>query len=486
MTVGVFISYNHDDIRIANALKQCLSALSNGIRVFIDHAGLVSGDEYEPTLARNIAASQWFLMVCSGPPRPERDMGWCLMEAGQFRTKLLNEHHEKLIRSRLVAIHDDDRPRPVAQYESIRMRPLNNVGLKLDLKPGSEDLTPFEATDAYKLFSNIVQHSTDSPLRNLADPDDRNLVLEQARRLIRVYAEANIEFPLPEVVLQPRISFQIPAITGTGGCTLSDETRITGYDASLRDIFSLLGSETTWGDIKRRVRERDGADAMWVSDVEAAATQVTRDLVPEQPEGLCMSVRDRKEDVKFYRVLFTRYIPYRGGARTCFLLFIPSRPRQFDMKRRSSILLSSLILSIRFRQKVLPFMDELRDAGRAKLVDRLMDLERTLHQVETEAMEFGLKLQSEEDELPLLQVISGGNRDFVQRAVSDWAAGRKALGAAFLEIRQSDSEASRTQAASTAQRVAVEELEKVQAVNGAFIKAVSEELLAMEQLGRED
>jgi hypothetical protein len=114
MSIGVFISYNHADISIANTLRQCLLAISSDLNIFIDHAGLVAGDDYEPTLARNIAASDWFLMICSGPPRAERDMGWCLLEAGQFRAKLIAQKQEALIRSRLVCIHDDQRPRQVA------------------------------------------------------------------------------------------------------------------------------------------------------------------------------------------------------------------------------------------------------------------------------------------------------------------------------------------------------------------------------------
>ena len=45
--VGVFISYNHADLTIANALRQSLIALSSDLDPFIDHVGLQAGDEYE-------------------------------------------------------------------------------------------------------------------------------------------------------------------------------------------------------------------------------------------------------------------------------------------------------------------------------------------------------------------------------------------------------------------------------------------------------
>ena len=45
--VGVFISYNHADLTIANVLRQSLIALSADLVPFIDHVGLKPGDEYE-------------------------------------------------------------------------------------------------------------------------------------------------------------------------------------------------------------------------------------------------------------------------------------------------------------------------------------------------------------------------------------------------------------------------------------------------------
>ena len=73
--VGVFISYNHADLPIADALRQSLIAISSELDPFIDHVGLDAGEEYEKKLAQSIDAPQWFLMICCGPPNVERDMG---------------------------------------------------------------------------------------------------------------------------------------------------------------------------------------------------------------------------------------------------------------------------------------------------------------------------------------------------------------------------------------------------------------------------
>ena len=132
--VGVFISYNHADLTIANALRQSLIALSSDLDPFIDHVGLQAGDEYEQKLAQSISVAQWFLMICSGRPRLEKDMGWCLYEAGQFRRKLLAEGSEELIQSRFVAIHDDERPSQLAKFQSVQISGKDLYGHTLDLK----------------------------------------------------------------------------------------------------------------------------------------------------------------------------------------------------------------------------------------------------------------------------------------------------------------------------------------------------------------
>jgi hypothetical protein len=75
---------------------------------------------------------------------------------------------------------------------------------------------------------------------------------------------------------------------------LSDDIKVIGDESSLKDVFGIAGGETTWGDIKRRVKEPGGHDPIWLTDVEDAAKQVAKDLVPDQPEGLCPSILDGK------------------------------------------------------------------------------------------------------------------------------------------------------------------------------------------------
>jgi hypothetical protein len=478
MEIGVFISYNHADIRIAGALKQCLLALSPNLNVFVDHASLEAGDEYEEKLARYIRTSQWFLLICSGPPRQEREMGWCFQEAGQFRAKLLNENREDMIRNRLVAIHDDARPAPISHFQSVRITASNRLGRILDLKQGSEDTSAFEDTDAFNLFKTIIERSAEQPLRDLADPDVRSILRDQARRLIRDFVEEGIGHPEPEVVLQPRISCKLPPISDDALVALSDDIEVTGN--ALRNIFGLMGSTTTWGTIKQCVRASDGPDPPWLTGLEAAALAVAKNREPDQPGGLCEGATS---DV-FYRVIFDRYQPYRNGARICYVTFIPTRPRRFEVKKRASTLLSALILSIRFRQRALPFIETIGTASRTAKRDELLKFEHELHEIETEALEFGLTLRRDkDDEQPLVQALrEGEGKEFAEQAIKSWTVGRAAIAVAMSRLRSSDLE-TRAEAVHEAEKILVEELTKIRSVNGRFIEILTEEILFAEKVG---
>ena len=52
--IGVFISYNHQDKIIADAIVEALTSISSDLSVFIDHSGLEGGDDYESKLSKSI------------------------------------------------------------------------------------------------------------------------------------------------------------------------------------------------------------------------------------------------------------------------------------------------------------------------------------------------------------------------------------------------------------------------------------------------
>jgi len=481
MNTGIFISYNHGDARIALALNQSLLALSPDLNVFIDHSGLEAGDEYEAKLARSIGASQWFLIICSGSPRPERDMGWCLYEAGQFRQKLFNDKNESLVRNRIVAIHDGAKPKQLSQFQSVLISELDQRGRPLDLRPNIEDNNSFENTPAYSLFETIIKRSGEKPLRDLGDSNVRNLMRESVRKIVRAFIDAASEETLPEIVLQPRISFRLPPTIDRKPVSLSPDTKILSYEASLSTIFGINGVETTWNEIKLRCQNSSGTDPFWMTEVERAAEQVSLDHVPEQPIGIAIS----KSDGKFYRVLFARYEPTKNKARTCYVAFVPTRARRFDVRQRTSILLSTLILSIRFKQRILPYIERIKAAPQSKMLEEVLRFDNELSQVETEAQEFGLfPPEDEGDETPLLGILKESeSKQFIETLINSWKAGRAAFGIAINRARPSATNTPTQATTSEAATIIIDELQKVGLVNSRFIQIISAEILEAEKIG---
>jgi hypothetical protein len=293
--VPAYNPYNHCDRKIATVLRECLMTLSEQLNVFVDHSGIEAGDEYERKLAKSISAAQWFLMVWSGPPRPEKDMLWCLYEAGQFRTRLLVEMDESRVRKRLVCIHDDEPLKQLAHFQSSRISPTNYSGKPLNLSDEDQDTSHFESTDAFSLFEAILKYSREGgALRDLGDVGIRRLIRDQAKKLIRVFVEMGSGVKLPEIVLQDRISFLLPAPVGSAPAMLSPETEVVGYESSLSNLFGIVGTKTTWGNIITACKQEDGNDPLWVNELEQAVGQVSLDRVPDQPNGMCQAQKDRK------------------------------------------------------------------------------------------------------------------------------------------------------------------------------------------------
>ena len=115
MSIGVFISYKRVDKRIANELRTCLVALSGDIDAFIDHR-IGAGEDYDQRISKEINASTWFIMINPGNASSEKDMGWCIYEAGQFRNRLSSEDmSEHEIAQRMCVIYDVDIPGPAEQ-----------------------------------------------------------------------------------------------------------------------------------------------------------------------------------------------------------------------------------------------------------------------------------------------------------------------------------------------------------------------------------
>lgn len=475
---GIFISYNHKDKIIASALEESLASLSD-CNIFIDHAGLEGGDDYEAKISEAIRASHWFVMVCSGAAKPEKDMSWCYYEAGQFRAKLEAADQAKAIRDRLCYLYDGERPSQLTRYQGYLISTADRSGKPLNVNVESDDSIGYESTELFNFLDLILTRSRISPLRNINDPNVRKLMRSGVRKITCAFEQNRIDDVVGEEVFQPRISFRIPPPSGEVK-GLGPETVIAGEYRALQDIFSIAGSEATWADVKVKSSRysSNGMIPLWINDLEAAATDVARGDVPRQTDFLCFG-----SDEKYYRPIIARYEKFRSSAKKCYVAFIPARDRRFNLTFKTSLLLSALILSVRFRQRVLPLVEDLKklqQAPESRKTELLQKIQNEIVMVEAEAMEFGLSPPKDEhDEPPLLSSFRDGpDKDFLRAEINRWSGTRAAIFNTIGEARDPKKETSWSEAATTV----IAGFENLSRINGTFIDLVCNELLYAEKV----
>jgi hypothetical protein len=477
--VGVFVSYNHRDRMIADALVESIKSLTSNIVVFIDHSGLETSDDYEEKISAAIRQSQWFVIVCSGSGKPEKDMSWCYYETGQFRAKLEASDQIRSVRERICYLYDNDRPSQLARYQGCFVTTKSKSDKPLDFENESDDSIEYERTDLFAFFTTLLGKSAPVPLAITEDQVVRKNMRNAVRKLINAFVRNGSHDIVGEEVFQPRISFDLPPYADGTAHGLGSESVITGEYKALPDIFGIVGTTASWADIKAKTAGLgEGVAPLWVEDLEKASRRVEEGLVPIQTDFLCLG-----KDGQFYRPIIARYEKYRGGGKKCYVGFIPSRNRRFSLSFKASLLLSALILSVRFRQRVLPVATEIEKAAGApelKKAELLQKLQSEITLVEGEAVEFGLQPPRDEHDEPTLlnSFRDGPDKEALRSEIIRWASIRKELLDSIAAARNPSKEATWSDAAD----VAVKDMAGMLQVNSLFVEKLCNELLHVEQV----
>jgi hypothetical protein len=467
VSVPVFISYHGSDIELAKELSTSLKKLSNQFKIFLDKYSIAPGEKYETIIADEISKAEWFLIVCTGFPRRDADMMWSFFEAGQFRATL-RETLRPEVNKRIVCVFDDEPPAVLSMFQGIKVCALQRSGAKIDLStPLPKSNIQLDDSAIYNLLERMLLNTPEIPLRDVGEDSTKELLREESFKLIKLFASARPHDVLIEKSLQPRISFEL-----LPGQALEKETKVKGYDQSLRLLFGIETDEATWGKVISICKKGNTGNPRWLSDIEAASALIMADETPDNVGNKCIL-----QDV-IYRVIVARYEVYKDARRAIYVAFLPASTQPFDLTRSSSTLLSSLILSVRFREQIIPLAEAIRQAEPEKLRFLLQDFYRLLVGVEMEARQFGLVLDNNipAEEAPLTTVMSDpGRKAVVQTSIDDWSVDRRKIEEMF--VGKPVDLASIEQAQSCADEIA-NALEKIKGVNAQFIEIITVELLA--------
>jgi hypothetical protein len=463
MTVPAFISYHGADIAIARALRTSLLRLSPDFDAFLDRDCIGPSDNYKEVIAKKIKEAEWFLIICTGFPRSDADMMWSFFEAGQFRATL----KPSLIKDsnkRIVCFFDEEPPAIFSEFHGVKVRAQQRGGGPIDMPLPPAQNTQLDDSAIYDLLQRMLKNDPDASLRDVSAASTKEMLREESHKLIRYFEAARPGDVIEEKSLQPRISFELLA-----GESLSSKTAVKGYEASLRHLFSIESETTTWADIVQCCSTSNGGKPAWLSDIELAATDIMKDRTPANAANKCLL-----ENV-IYRVYSARYEVYKDRRRVIYVVFLPVTRQPFDLRKRSSTLLSSLILSVRFREQLIPMVEQLRNEPTAALVQ---DFYRLLLAIEMEARQFGLVVDTAipDDESPLAAAFTDGKkREIIQQRIQEWAPDRALIEKMFVDEPvnlEAPGEAARCAA------IIAGILENTAKVNAEFIEMIAEELLA--------
>jgi hypothetical protein len=346
----------------------------------------------------------------------------------------------------------------------------------------SDGTNETENTELFSLFEAIIKRSGSAPLVDLTDPSIRKALRYGVRRVVSAFNTAGGNNPFDEIVFQPRISFFINPSSDILTSGLTPDTDIDGGEGTqnLATMFGIVGQNAKWKNIKANARSMYNMEPLWVADLEAAILNIATDKVPRQPETLCLA-----HDGNFYIPVVARYEPFRSGKKRCYIAFIPSQSRQFAITMRSSALLTGLILSVRFRQRILPFTTELKsiqasNTAATRQMDVLCKLLHELAAIENEAVEFGLQVcRDEHDDPPLVNAFRDGpKKDELRAEILKWTTIRNTL---FQKVAEARSPEKSTSPVDVANYV-LDSFVDMKSMNSRFLIDVCEELLYNERV----
>jgi hypothetical protein len=472
MQVPVFISYHGADIVLAKELSTTLEKLSGDFSVFFDRTSISPSENFQVRIAQEIKKAEWFLIVCTGFPRRDADMLWSFYEAGQFRATLKDILVPEA-NKRIVCVFDSEPPDFLSEFQGVKVWGYQRTGPKIDMSTTlAKNNIQLDDSAIFNLLEKMLINAPGKPLRDVKAPAAKEMLREESQKLIRLFEAARPDDKIDEKSLQPRISFELPL---DGKMTIN--TQVRGYEKSLRDLFSIDAETTTWESLIKACCTPNGGKPAWLSDIEMAVNTVMAGNWPANTGNKCI-LRNA-----IYRVYAARYEIYKDGRRVIYIGFLPVTTRQFDLTRRSSTLLSSLILSIRFREQLIPMAKSLKDEPTATVGELLRNFYRLLVAIEIEARQFGLVVDSDvPDESPVSAVFTDKRKKkIIEDSIRKWAKDRKTIEALFVDKPVNlDS----TEEARKCVTKIVGILNKITKVNADFIELLAEELLIQFKQGR--
>lgn len=397
--VNIFVSYKIAEARTADTVIRKLQAYSAGKLNFLYSGDYDTGKPWRTKLRSDLEKAHWFLLLL---PDPSEDWDWCLWETGYFQGTMHPGH-------RLICIHHPKVPRPdqIAEFQTVVATPDGDTGMISFLKE------VFLEPNAIPGMGPINEHMA---------PEIEGLATQICDAIVPPFVES--------IPLVPYLKLSLRSPLNAKREDLGDAA-IVETSEGVGEIFGLIRTPDTFGQLIKRIKQRDGASD-WLgelaSSIRAAAA---REIFPP-----VAATFESVHGGKAYRpILHAIDVDALGSIRAFQIVFIEdvgttgAEHAPNDLR----VLATSLRLAYRFRYEVLePY------SGRQLNSREFRSLGEKLEAIETEATRRGMM-----DPELLAAQFSPAIRAKIVDQYAQWAKMRNPDGSGHLDraLESADNEA---------------------------------------------
>jgi hypothetical protein len=346
-----FISYAHEDRRIADAVETMIkAAMGPSADVFMDEA-LSFGVSFEAEIKQKLDETNVLVVVHSGILKPA--FAFPGLELGYF-IRIMESETRKDFPRRIVPIYSGEPPDAVKGQEGVDIG-ISRETLGLTIEEYTETLKKnidwnHGAVKFLRQFQELIdgireKHGLEVISQN---EEQRDLPARVRKMLLAIFSHLKTNED-PESELKPQLQIKLItndlALGAVGDDSLPDDARLVGVGARKPlSIFGILASEVTWMDFKQQTEQNKFHDS-WMD----ALTTVVISSMRNQPAVDNSQIILSHNAMSTYRVILTTGIRRFNGNREFNLYFVEYLRRTESGDPQTTILIKGLELACRFR-----------------------------------------------------------------------------------------------------------------------------------------
>ncbi len=394
---NVFISYSHQDRRIATEIREQLIRLAQqgqgapSINCFLDTESIPPAAKYGPIIMSALQKADWLIVIFTGDQSV-----YCGFEIGMYSAMAPPGTTPPII-----CLHDVEQSRLPAVVEGYKTTHIGTVGSYLPEGPlqMGNDVQLWWNTPIAQVLTTICNgkglympgHRQNNPSQYQVD------IAQAASRISQAFEIARAEDEVSETPVQA--GFEVTVYPPfTAGARIPESSPVVGSSRAF-DILGIvpplsldtqMAPQITWGELRQKLLQPGRANIPWMDKLEVNIGLAADLRVPEADDVTFRGNRDNR----IYRAILTRHKLFKNGKRRFFVLLVETFDRRFIGDRQTSMLLIGLTLASRWR---FTFFERWRDTL-AQFDPRRTDkefprncrqLEYSMEWIENEGIELG-------------------------------------------------------------------------------------------------